>query len=307
MRGADGGRWSRICALPALWVGLLYDSESLDAAWDLVKHWSIGERERLRHEVPRLALDAVTPDGQSMRDFAERVLDIAAGGLTRRAQLNSAGDNEGGFLDPLRDVIATGILRPTACSPNITTSGTATSAGSTTSSVFRARRVVRHLRRDFRSQGRRLSPGDQALAQGARGRVSSGARAASRRLSRGGLRHAVGRRLSRRLCATGIFLYGDQPSAGFLRRLAGAAPRLLAEITTRAAGGRIGGLCRQPRRPPSRAEPSETYFVRCGACFGAGGRVVLADVAVGTPPARFLNGFVTRIARWGTRAASSTN
>src|SRR5436305_7828944 len=109
MRGADGGRWSRICALPALWVGLLYDQNALDAAWELVKHWSIGERERLRHEVPKLALDAVTPDGQSMRDFAARVLDIAAGGLTRRAQLNSAGDNEGGFLDPLHDVIATGM------------------------------------------------------------------------------------------------------------------------------------------------------------------------------------------------------
>src|SRR5436309_3183571 len=58
MRGADGGRWSRICALPALWVGLLYDEQALDAAWELVKHWSIGERERLRHEVPKLALDA---------------------------------------------------------------------------------------------------------------------------------------------------------------------------------------------------------------------------------------------------------
>src|SRR5437762_356832 len=109
MRGADGGRWSRICALPALWVGLLYDGQALDAAWDLVKHWSITEREKLRQEVPRLALDAVTPDGQSMREFATRVLDIAGSGLTRRAQLNSAGDNEGGFLDPLRDVIATGM------------------------------------------------------------------------------------------------------------------------------------------------------------------------------------------------------
>ncbi len=109
MRGADGGRWSRICGLPALWVGLLYDGQSLDAAWDLVKDWDISERERLRHEVPRLALDAVTPDGRSMRDFAGDVLDIAADGLTRRAKLNSAGDNEGGFLDPLRDVIATGM------------------------------------------------------------------------------------------------------------------------------------------------------------------------------------------------------
>src|SRR3982750_210779 len=49
MRGADGGRWSRICALPALWVGLLYDDGALDAAWELVKHWTIGEREALRH------------------------------------------------------------------------------------------------------------------------------------------------------------------------------------------------------------------------------------------------------------------
>ena len=109
MRGADGGRWSRICALPALWVGLLYDDAALDAAWDLVKHWSIEQREKLRQQVPKLALDAVTPDGERMQDFAARVLDIAAEGLTRRAQLNSAGDNEGGFLDPLRDVVATGM------------------------------------------------------------------------------------------------------------------------------------------------------------------------------------------------------
>src|SRR4051795_10975412 len=68
MRGADGGRWSKICALPALWVGLLYDDQALDAAWDRVKHWSIGEREQLRHQRPKLALEAVTPDGQSMRD-----------------------------------------------------------------------------------------------------------------------------------------------------------------------------------------------------------------------------------------------
>jgi glutamate--cysteine ligase len=109
MRGADGGSWSRICALPALWVGLLYDDQALDAAWDLVKHWTIESRAKLRHGVPKLALEAITPDGESMRDFAGRVLDIAADGLTRRAKLNSAGDNEGGFLDPLRDVVATGM------------------------------------------------------------------------------------------------------------------------------------------------------------------------------------------------------
>src|SRR3954462_5561141 len=108
MRGADGGRWGRICALPALWVGLLYDDQALDGAWDLVKHWTIEERERLRHDVPRLALEAVTPDGQSMREFAGRVLEVAATGLPNRAMLNSAGDNESGFLDPLREVLAAG-------------------------------------------------------------------------------------------------------------------------------------------------------------------------------------------------------
>ena len=109
MRGADGGRWGRICALPALWVGLLYDDQALDAAWDLVRHWRIDEREALRHAVPRLALDAPVPGGRTMGEFAGEVLDIAADGLTRRARLNSAGDNEGGFLDPLRDVVATGM------------------------------------------------------------------------------------------------------------------------------------------------------------------------------------------------------
>ncbi|HEX8937226.1 MAG TPA: glutamate--cysteine ligase [Sphingomicrobium sp.] len=109
MRGADGGRWSRICALPALWVGLLYDEQALGEAWELVEHWSIAGREKLRSDVPKLALEAVTPDGITMREFAGRILDIAAGGLTRRARLNSAGDNEGGFLDPLRDVVATGM------------------------------------------------------------------------------------------------------------------------------------------------------------------------------------------------------
>ena len=109
MRGADGGRWSRICGLPALWVGLLYDDQALDDAWELVKHWDIQSREKLRSDVPKLALDAVTPDGESMRDLAGKVLEISAGGLTRRARLNSAGDNEGGFLDPLRDVVTTGM------------------------------------------------------------------------------------------------------------------------------------------------------------------------------------------------------
>ena len=108
MRGADGGPWNRICALPALWVGLLYDGNALAAAWDEVKGWSLEERQRLRDAVPKLGLRAETPAGESLRDLGRRILAIAASGLNARARLNAAGDNESGFLDPLRDVIASG-------------------------------------------------------------------------------------------------------------------------------------------------------------------------------------------------------
>ena len=108
MRGADGGRWGRICALPALWVGLLYDDAALDAAWQRVRHWTIEQREALRHAVPREALDAAVPGGGTMRDLAGDILEIATAGLSARAQLNASGDNESGFLDPLRDVVASG-------------------------------------------------------------------------------------------------------------------------------------------------------------------------------------------------------
>jgi len=108
MRGADGGPWNRICALPALWVGLLYDAGALDAAWDLVKGWSLEERQALRDSVPALALDAPIPGGGRLRDIAGAVLDIAHAGLAARARSDSAGDNETGFLEPLRDIVRSG-------------------------------------------------------------------------------------------------------------------------------------------------------------------------------------------------------
>ena len=106
MRGADGGPWGRICALPALWVGLLYDGPTLDAAWDLCKDWSLAEREAFRAEVPRMGLETPVPGFGTMQELAERVVDLAAEGLKARARLNAAGDNETGFLDPLRDILA---------------------------------------------------------------------------------------------------------------------------------------------------------------------------------------------------------
>jgi glutamate--cysteine ligase len=108
MRGADGGPWNRICALPALWVGLLYDQTALDAAWDLIKDWSMEEREALRDAVPRLALDAPVPGGGTLRDLAREALPIARGGLSARGRLDAGGDNETGFLEPLEEIVESG-------------------------------------------------------------------------------------------------------------------------------------------------------------------------------------------------------
>jgi glutamate--cysteine ligase len=108
MRGADGGPWGRICALPALWVGLLYDDQALDAAWDLVKHWTIEERQALRDSVPRLGLDAPIAGGRKLREIAGEVLDISHAGLAARSRLDAGGSNETGFLDPLREVVRSG-------------------------------------------------------------------------------------------------------------------------------------------------------------------------------------------------------
>jgi glutamate--cysteine ligase len=108
MRGADGGPWSQICALPAFWVGLLYDQGALDAAWDLVKDWDMAGREELRAAVPKLALDAPLPGRGTLRDIAGEVLGIARAGLNARARLNGIGDNESGFLGPLDDIVQSG-------------------------------------------------------------------------------------------------------------------------------------------------------------------------------------------------------
>ncbi|MEJ7746052.1 MAG: glutamate-cysteine ligase family protein, partial [Luteimonas sp.] len=102
MRGADGGPWNRLCALPAFWVGLLYDDAALDAAWDLVKDFSLEERNVLRDGVPKLALKVPFRNG-TLRDLALQALKISAAGLQRRARHNDNGADESIFLTPLID------------------------------------------------------------------------------------------------------------------------------------------------------------------------------------------------------------
>ena len=107
MRGADGGRWHRICALPAFWVGLLYDDAALDAAWELVKSWTAEERQQLRNDVPRLAFDAKLR-GRSVRDISRDALRISQMGLRNRRRINLLSQDETVYLSRLQDCVDAG-------------------------------------------------------------------------------------------------------------------------------------------------------------------------------------------------------
>jgi glutamate--cysteine ligase len=105
MRGADGGPWRRICALPAFWVGLLYDKTSLDAADQLTRDWTYEEVLHLRNTVPQDGLRAKMRS-RDLFEVGREVIDISRAGLKRRARLNDSGQDESIFLAPLDEVIA---------------------------------------------------------------------------------------------------------------------------------------------------------------------------------------------------------
>lgn len=108
MRGADGGPWRRLCALPAFWVGLLYDDDALQAAMDLTRDWDTAARQQLRTDVPRLGLEAEI-GGRPLKEVAIEVLAIARSGLRARNRTNAAGDDETGFLTPLFEIVDSGL------------------------------------------------------------------------------------------------------------------------------------------------------------------------------------------------------
>ena len=108
MRGADGGPWANLCALPAFWVGLLYDTESLEQSYSMISAWSKDDHQFLRREVPKTALKTQF-QSKSVREGALDVLEISHRGLRRRACLDSVGIDEAHFLKPLFQIAETGL------------------------------------------------------------------------------------------------------------------------------------------------------------------------------------------------------
>lgn len=108
MRGADSGPLPALNALPALWVGLLYDQSALDAAWDLVRDWTIAEHDFLRAQTPKTGL--ATPfRGRPLAEWGRQVMAIAHAGLKARRLLDDAGNDETIHLAPLDRAVESGL------------------------------------------------------------------------------------------------------------------------------------------------------------------------------------------------------
>jgi glutamate--cysteine ligase len=108
MRGADSGPLPALNALPAFWVGLLYDQTALDAAWDVVKDWTVEDHDYLRSHTPRNGL-ATRFQGRPLSDLAREVVEIAHTGLRARKRLDGHGNDETIYLAPLDRAVASGL------------------------------------------------------------------------------------------------------------------------------------------------------------------------------------------------------
>ena len=108
LRGADGGPWSRVCALPAFWTGILYDESILNQLVELVKHWSFQDVQSFYNDVRVDGLNARTPSGESLLDFSSKIIELSAKGLGNR-DINFDGKSEQSFLDPLKKILKSGL------------------------------------------------------------------------------------------------------------------------------------------------------------------------------------------------------
>ncbi len=110
MRGADSGRWRKLCALPAFWTGLLYDQNTLDAASELVADWTTEERQALRDAAPKTALNTIFR-GQPLLEIAREAISISQSGLKARGRRNDANEDERIYLGPIEEIVQEGRTR----------------------------------------------------------------------------------------------------------------------------------------------------------------------------------------------------
>jgi len=104
LRSCDSQKHELQAALVALMTGLLYDQRALEQAWTLVADL---DYDRVQADRPALVRQGLAGSlaGQPLRTLALRTLEIARGGLQRRARLDAQGRDERVFLEPLAALI----------------------------------------------------------------------------------------------------------------------------------------------------------------------------------------------------------
>ena len=107
LRGADGGPWSRVCALPAFWTGILYDVNILDKIYEIIKNWSYTEIQIFYENVRKNGFKTSAPNGENLINFTKKILDLSSLGLRNR-DIRLSGKNEESFLEPLRKILNSG-------------------------------------------------------------------------------------------------------------------------------------------------------------------------------------------------------
>ncbi len=104
VRGADAGNWRRTCALPAFWVGILYDNEVLNKALQICKKWNYEDVERLSLNVAKKGLNA-SINNYEVKELAEEFINLSIIGLKKRELLDLKGNDETQYLNVLKEII----------------------------------------------------------------------------------------------------------------------------------------------------------------------------------------------------------
>ena len=108
LRGADGGPWSRVCALPAFWTGILYDQDVLDQVFDIVNNWNFVEIKNFYNDARTKGFKSYSPNNENLLDFAKKMISLSSRGLRNR-NIKLSGKTEDYFLEPLEKIINSGI------------------------------------------------------------------------------------------------------------------------------------------------------------------------------------------------------